>query len=101
MTYLEAKGKIPFRSKEGNFSKGAKSSFRRHVNCSIRLLLTCVMADRSKKEPTPPPLLLMPAGGGLTLNPPDQPQFLMPVIQSESPLLGKVFFFSSSVPVTV
>ena len=47
------------------------------------------MADKSKKESTPPPLLLMPAGGGLTLNPPEQPSFLMPVVQSEPSLLGK------------
>lgn len=50
---------------------------------------TCVMADKSKKESTPPPLLLMPAGGGLTLNPPEQPSFLMPVVQSEPSLLGQ------------
>lgn len=46
------------------------------------------MADKGKKDTTPPPLLLMPAGGGLTLNPPDQPNVLMPVIQSEPSLLG-------------
>ncbi|XP_046327437.2 phospholipase DDHD2-like isoform X2 [Haliotis rufescens] len=46
------------------------------------------MADRGKKDSTPPPLLLMPAGGGLTLNPPDQPNVLMPIIQSEPSLLG-------------
>ncbi|XP_005097689.1 phospholipase DDHD2 isoform X2 [Aplysia californica] len=45
------------------------------------------MADRSKKESTPPPLLLMPAGGGLTLTPPEQPNFLMPVVQSGPALL--------------
>ncbi|XP_029645752.1 phospholipase DDHD2 isoform X2 [Octopus sinensis] len=42
------------------------------------------MADRSRKEATPPPLLLMPANGGLTLNPPEQPNVLMPVVQSET-----------------
>ncbi|XP_060063266.1 phospholipase DDHD2-like [Ylistrum balloti] len=46
------------------------------------------MADRNAKDSTPPPLLLMPAGGGLTLNPPDHPNVLMPVIQSEPSLLG-------------
>lgn len=46
------------------------------------------MADKGKKDSTPPPLLLMPAGGGLTLNPPDQPNVLMPVIQSEPSLFG-------------
>ncbi|XP_069140492.1 phospholipase DDHD2-like [Argopecten irradians] len=46
------------------------------------------MADRNAKDSTPPPLLLMPAGGGLTLNPPDNPNVLMPVIQSEPSLLG-------------
>ncbi|XP_022287855.2 triacylglycerol hydrolase DDHD2-like isoform X2 [Crassostrea virginica] len=46
------------------------------------------MADKGKKDTTPPPLLLMPAGGGLTLNPPDQPNVLMPVIQSEPSLFG-------------
>lgn len=46
------------------------------------------MGDKGKKDSTPPPLLLMPAGGGLTLNPPDQPNVLMPVIQSEPSLFG-------------
>ncbi|XP_041368088.1 phospholipase DDHD2-like isoform X2 [Gigantopelta aegis] len=46
------------------------------------------MADRGKKDSTPPPLLFMPAGGGLTLTPPEQPNVLMPVIQSEPSLLG-------------
>ncbi|OWF51709.1 phospholipase DDHD2-like isoform X2 [Mizuhopecten yessoensis] len=46
------------------------------------------MADRNAKDSTPPPLLFMPAGGGLTLNPPDHPNVLMPVIQSEPSLLG-------------
>lgn len=45
------------------------------------------MADRGNKDSTPPPLLLMPAGGGLTLNPPDNQNMLMPVIQSEASLL--------------
>ncbi|KAK7110285.1 triacylglycerol hydrolase DDHD2-like [Littorina saxatilis] len=47
------------------------------------------MADKSKKEPTPPPLLYMPAGGGLTLNPPEPSGFLMPVVQSEPSLLDE------------
>ncbi|GAB1610603.1 phospholipase DDHD2-like isoform X4 [Argonauta hians] len=42
------------------------------------------MADRSRKEATPPPLLLMPANGGLTLNPPEQPNLLMPVVRNEA-----------------
>lgn len=46
------------------------------------------MADRQKKEATPPPLLFMPAGGGLTLTPPDQPSMFMPVIQAEPSLFG-------------
>ena len=49
--------------------------------------MTCaetLMADRGNKDSTPPPLLLMPAGGGLTLNPPDNQNFLMPVVQSAS-----------------
>ncbi|CAE1287477.1 SEC23-interacting protein,Phospholipase DDHD2 [Acanthosepion pharaonis] len=45
------------------------------------------MADRHRKEATPPPLLLIPASGGLTLNPPEQPNILMPVVQSEPSLL--------------
>lgn len=45
------------------------------------------MADRGNKDSTPPPLLLMPAGGGLTLNPPDNQNLLMPVVQSEPSLL--------------
>ncbi|CAG5121164.1 unnamed protein product, partial [Candidula unifasciata] len=45
------------------------------------------MSDRARKEVTPPPLLLMPAGGGLTLTPPDQPNLLMPIVQSVPPLL--------------
>lgn len=58
-----------------------------HVSYAYFLL--DVMADK-KKESTPPPLLLMPAGGGLTLTPPDQPNFLMPVIQSEPALIGEM-----------
>ncbi|KAK3092754.1 hypothetical protein FSP39_006892 [Pinctada imbricata] len=46
------------------------------------------MSDKKGKDGTPPPLLLMPAGGGLTLNPPDQPGLFMPVVQSEPTLLG-------------
>ncbi|XP_052266093.1 phospholipase DDHD2-like isoform X2 [Dreissena polymorpha] len=46
------------------------------------------MADKFKKDATPPPLLLMPAGGGLTLTPPDQPSLFMPVVQSEPSLFG-------------
>ena len=42
------------------------------------------MADRSKKDNTPPPLLLMPAGTGLTLTPPEQQNFLMPVVQNQN-----------------
>ena len=34
----------------------------------------------------------MPAGGGLTLNPPDNQNFLMPVIQSEPSLLDSGSF---------
>lgn len=52
------------------------------------VLFWTLMADKGKKDSTPPPLLLMPAGGGLTLNPPDQPNVLMPVIQSEPSLFG-------------
>ena len=44
------------------------------------------MADRQKKEATPPPLQFMPAGGGLTLTPPDQQSLFMPVVQSEPSL---------------
>ena len=61
------------------------------------------MADRGNKDSTPPPLLLMPAGGGLTLNPPDNQNFLMPVIQSEPSLLdseeeGEADSFVGQVP---
>uniref|UniRef100_A0A0B6YFN9 Uncharacterized protein n=1 Tax=Arion vulgaris TaxID=1028688 RepID=A0A0B6YFN9_9EUPU len=52
------------------------------------------MSDRSKKDVTPPPLLLMPAGGGLTLTPPDQPNVLLPVVQSASSLLDSGNLFS-------
>ena len=44
------------------------------------------MADRQKKEATPPPLQFMPAGGGLTLTPPDQQSLFMPVVQFEPSL---------------
>ena len=50
------------------------------------------MADKFKKESTPPPLLFMPAGGGLTLTPPDQPSLFMPVIQSEPSLIDPGIF---------
>lgn len=56
------------------------------------------MADRGNKDSTPPPLLLMPAGGGLTLNPPDNQNFLMPVVQSEPSLLDSgslIYVFST------
>lgn len=73
---------------------------KRFLNDVCRCLTDeTLMADRGNKDSTPPPLLLMPAGGGLTLNPPDNQNMLMPVIQSEASLLdsGKtcdnVFFF--------
>ncbi|CAC5376706.1 SEC23-interacting protein,Phospholipase DDHD2 [Mytilus coruscus] len=61
------------------------------------------MADRGNKDSTPPPLLLMPAGGGLTLNPPDNQNLLMPVVQSEPSLLdseeeGEADSFVGQVP---
>ncbi|KAL3863613.1 hypothetical protein ACJMK2_005363 [Sinanodonta woodiana] len=46
------------------------------------------MADKGKKDSTPPPLLFKPAGGGLTLDPPEQRDILMPVIQAEPSLFG-------------
>lgn len=60
------------------------------------------MADRGNKDSTPPPLLLMPAGGGLTLNPPDNQNLLMPVVQSEPSLLDSgsdLFIFVMSLTV--
>ena len=47
------------------------------------------MSDKKQvKETTPPPLLLMPAGEGLTLNPPHGGSLLMPLVQSEPSLMA-------------
>ena len=47
------------------------------------------MSDKKQvKETTPPPLLLMPAGEGLTLNPPHCGSLLMPLVQSEPSLMA-------------